>query len=142
MVLQEEFICLNWLEMLYLVSLAVRLRHQFKCRRCFYEALQQECIPKIYGAAHGIKGILEENFYDIGYEDEKELELLKTTFFRIRSVRYKLADPDVDDTDFKRLLEVFKNIISAISFITAGTTQWIPAIRSASTCKKSVMNAA
>jgi hypothetical protein len=45
----------------------------------FTEALKQDCIPKIYGAAHGIKGILEENLYDISCEDEKELELLKTT---------------------------------------------------------------
>ena len=87
----------------------------------FTEALQQECIPKIYGAAHGIKGILEENFYDIGYEDEKELELLKTTpSSALGSVRYKLADPDVDDTDFKRLLEVFKKYNIRYFFYNGG----------------------
>jgi len=26
------------------------------------EALKQDCITAVYGAAHGIKGILEENF--------------------------------------------------------------------------------
>ena len=31
----------------------------------FQEALKQECIENVYGAAHGIKGILEEKFYDI-----------------------------------------------------------------------------
>ena len=33
------------------------------------EALKQNDIPKVFGAAHGIKGILEENFYDMSYED-------------------------------------------------------------------------
>ena len=45
----------------------------------FQEALKQEAITAVYGAAHGIKGILDEKFYDIGKEDPYELELLKTT---------------------------------------------------------------
>ena len=32
----------------------------------FKEALRQDCITAVYGAAHGIKGVLEEKFYDIG----------------------------------------------------------------------------
>ena len=28
-------------------------------------ALKQGCITKVYGAAHGIKGMLEEEFYDM-----------------------------------------------------------------------------
>lgn len=76
----------------------------------FTEALKQKgIINKVFGAAHGIKGILEENFYDMGEEDPYELELLKTTpSSALGSVRYKMAHPDVDDTDYKRLLEVFK----------------------------------
>lgn len=75
----------------------------------FIEALGQENITKVYGAAHGIKGILTENFYDMGQEDMKELELLKyTPSSALGSVRYKLKDASVDDTDYKRLLEVFK----------------------------------
>ena len=58
----------------------------------FTEALKQDCIPKVFGAAHGIKGILEERFYDIGCEDPKELELMKTTpSSALGSVRYKLV---------------------------------------------------
>jgi len=45
------------------------------------EALKQDCITAVYGAAHGIKGILEENFFDMSKEDPYELELLKTTPF-------------------------------------------------------------
>jgi len=76
----------------------------------FTEALKQTgVIEKVYGAANGIVGILNEKFYDIGQEDPAELELLKTTpSSALGSCRYKLAKAEVDDTDYKRLLEVFK----------------------------------
>lgn len=75
----------------------------------FLEALDAENITAVYGAANGIKGVLDENFYDIGKEDRKELELLKyTPSSALGSVRYKLKDASVDDTDYKRIVEVFK----------------------------------
>jgi len=87
----------------------------------FTEALKQDCIPKVFGAAHGIRGILEEKFYDIGCEDPKEIELMKTTpSSALGSVRYKLADPDKDDTDYKRLLEVFKKYDIRYFFYNGG----------------------
>ncbi len=87
----------------------------------FIQALKEEAITKVYGAAHGIRGVLEENFYDIGQEDPKELELLKTTpSSALGSVRYKLADPDKDDTDYKRLLEVFKKYDIRYFFYNGG----------------------
>ena len=43
----------------------------------FIEALKQDKITAVYGAAHGIRGVLEENFYDISKEDMEELLLLK-----------------------------------------------------------------
>ncbi|MDD4295753.1 MAG: 6-phosphofructokinase [Ruminiclostridium sp.] len=87
----------------------------------FTEALKQNCIPKVFGAAHGIKGILEEKFYDIGCEDPKELELMKTTpSSALGSVRYKLASSEVDDTDYKRLLEVFKKYDIRYFFYNGG----------------------
>ncbi|MDR3217165.1 MAG: 6-phosphofructokinase [Clostridiaceae bacterium] len=74
----------------------------------FIEALKQELITEVYGAAHGIKGIIDEKFYDISKEDIKELELLKyTPSSALGSVRYKLKDVKDDDTDYKKLLEVF-----------------------------------
>lgn len=87
----------------------------------FTQALKEDAITKVYGAAHGIRGVLEENFYDIGQEDMKELELLKTTpSSALGSVRYKLADPDKDDTDYKRLLEVFKKYDIRYFFYNGG----------------------
>ena len=87
----------------------------------FTEALKQDCIPKVFGAAHGIKGILEERFYDIGCEDPKELELMKTTpSSALGSVRYKLANSEVDDTDYKRLLEIFKKYDIRYFFYNGG----------------------
>lgn len=87
----------------------------------FIEALNQDCITKVYGAAHGIKGILEEDFYDIGMEDKEELLLLKNTpSSALGSVRYKLKDASVDDTDYKRLLEVFKKYNIRYFFYNGG----------------------
>lgn len=75
----------------------------------FLTALKNKRITGVYGAIHGIKGVLNEDIIDISKEDKKQLKLLKTTpSSLIGSVRYKLADPETDDTDYKKLLEVFK----------------------------------
>ncbi len=87
----------------------------------FTQALKEENITKVYGAAHGIKGVLEEMLYDMGEEDPKELELLKTTpSSALGSVRYKLADAEDDDTDYKRMLEVFKKYDVRYFFYNGG----------------------
>ena len=55
----------------------------------FLEGLASSEITAVYGAAHGIKGILNEEFYDIGKEDKEELLLLKNTpSSAMGSVRY------------------------------------------------------
>lgn len=87
----------------------------------FTEGLASANVTAVYGAAHGIKGILEEEFYDIGKEDPKEIELLKyTPSSALGSVRYKLKDASVDDTDYKRLLEVFKKYDVRYFFYNGG----------------------
>ena len=87
----------------------------------FLEALKQENITRVYGAKHGIKGILEEEFFDINQEDIKELELLKTTpASMIGSVRYKLKDLEKDPSDYERLLEVFKKYNIRYFFYNGG----------------------
>lgn len=87
----------------------------------FLEALNQPNITRVYGAAHGIKGILNEEFYDINQEDVKELELLKTTpSSMIGSVRYKLKPLEVDDSEYKKLLEVFKKYNIRYFFYNGG----------------------
>ncbi|MGE5614094.1 MAG: 6-phosphofructokinase [Bacillota bacterium] len=87
----------------------------------FQEALKQKSITAVYGAAHGIKGILEEKFYDIGKEDPYELELLKTTpSSALGSVRYKLKNAEDDDSDYKRILEVFRKYNIRYFFYNGG----------------------
>lgn len=87
----------------------------------FLEALDQANVTAVYGAANGIKGVLNEQFYDIGKEDRKELELLKyTPSSALGSVRYKLKDAAVDDTDYKRIVEVFKKYNVRYFFYNGG----------------------
>ena len=72
-------------------------------------ALKADCITCVLGAAHGIKGVLEDKLYDMGQESPAELDLLQfTPSSALGSCRYKLADPDQDDTDYKRILETFQ----------------------------------
>ena len=72
-------------------------------------ALDSGSITNVYGAEHGIKGVLADRLFDMSMEDPKELELLKyTPSSALGSCRYKMKDPDEDDTDYKRILEVFK----------------------------------
>ena len=88
----------------------------------FIEALKHnECITQVYGAKHGIRGILNEEFYDINAEDIKELNLLKTTpSSEIGSVRYKLKPLEQDDSEYQRLLEVFKKYNIRYFFYNGG----------------------
>ena len=87
----------------------------------FIEALKQDKITAVYGAAHGIKGVLEEEFYDISKEDMNELLLLKNTpSSALGSVRYKLKDAKKDDTDYKRIVEVFKKYNIRYFFYNGG----------------------
>ena len=76
----------------------------------FEEAFKHpDIIDKVYGAAHGIVGVLNEDFYDIGQEDPEEIKLLSGTPSSILgSCRYKLADPEQDEREYKKILEVFR----------------------------------
>ena len=75
----------------------------------FETALKQGCITKVLGAHHGIKGVINDDMFDMGKEDSYEISLLKTTpSSALGSVRYKLGDPQKDDTDYRKILEVFK----------------------------------
>ena len=87
----------------------------------FIEALKQENITNVYGASHGIRGILDEKFYLINEEDMSELELLKyTPSSALGSVRYKLKNFEADPTDYNRLLEVFKKYDIRYFFYNGG----------------------
>jgi ATP-dependent phosphofructokinase / diphosphate-dependent phosphofructokinase len=87
----------------------------------FIEALNQPNITEVYGAVHGIKGILNEEFYDIRQENIEELYLLKNTpSSAIGSVRYKLKNPKVDASEYQRLLEVFQKYNIRYFFYNGG----------------------
>lgn len=87
----------------------------------FIEALKQENITEVYGAVHGIKGVLNEEFYDIRQESLEELFLLKNTpSSAIGSVRFKLKDPKKDPSQYERLLEVFKKYNIRYFFYNGG----------------------
>ena len=87
----------------------------------FTEALKQGNITAGYGLEHGIVGLLNEKFFDMSKEDPKEIELLKyTPSSALGSVRYKLKDADVDDTDYKRILEVFEKYNVRYFFYNGG----------------------
>ena len=84
-------------------------------------ALESDCITKVLGARHGIKGVLDDDLIDMGKEDPKELELMKyTPSSALGSCRYKLKDPDEDDTDYKRILEIFKKYDVRYFFYNGG----------------------
>ena len=83
--------------------------------------LDADCITKVYGASHGIVGVLNDELFVMDEEDPAELELLKyTPSSALGSCRYKIADPDVDDTDYKRILEIFKKYDVRYFFYNGG----------------------
>ena len=84
-------------------------------------ALDAPEITKVYGAAHGIKGVLDDKLYVMDEEDPEELKLLlNTPSSELGSCRYKIADPEKDDTDYKRILEIFKKYNVRYFFYNGG----------------------
>ena len=84
-------------------------------------ALDAEEITKVYGAAHGIRGVLDDKLYVMDEEDPAELKLLlNTPSSELGSCRYKIADPEKDDMDYKRILEIFKKYNVRYFFYNGG----------------------
>lgn len=85
------------------------------------EALENESVTGVLCAHHGIKGVLDEDFFDISLEDKAELEALKhTPASAFGSVRYKLKNPAEDNTDYRRILQVFKKYDVRYFFYNGG----------------------
>ncbi len=84
-------------------------------------ALDAEEITRVYGAAHGIKGVLDDKLYVMDEEDPEELKLLlHTPSSELGSCRYKIAAPEDDDTDYKRILEILKKYNVRYFFYNGG----------------------
>ena len=98
-------------------------------------ALESDAITNVYGAAHGIRGVLDDRLYDIAQEDPDELRLLLHT-----------PSSELTRTRTIRITGVFwrssGNTTCATSSITAATTPWIPATRSAAICRRTIGTAA
>ncbi len=84
-------------------------------------ALKTGCITKVYGASHGIKGVLDDELFDMSLEDPKEISMLKyTPSSALGSCRYKLKDPDTDTTEYERILEIFRKYDVRYFFYNGG----------------------
>jgi len=84
-------------------------------------AIESEEITRVLGAAHGIVGVISGELYDLDLEDPDELALLPNTpASALGSCRYKIADPDRDDTDYKRILEIFRRYDVRYFFYNGG----------------------
>lgn len=72
-------------------------------------ALENDCITEVYGAKHGIVGIINNDLIDLKLEDPEELAYLPyTPSSALGSCRYKIDDPDTDETDYRHILSIFR----------------------------------
>jgi len=72
-------------------------------------AVRSGKIGKIFGANHGILGVLREELFDITAEKPETIEALKQTpAAAIGSCRYKLKTLDKSRADYERIIEVLK----------------------------------
>ena len=85
-------------------------------------ALAAEEITRVYGAANGIVGVLNDQLYDLNYEDMEELDLLRyTPASALGSCRHKLPDLDSDDDyEYRKILEIFKKYNVRYFFYNGG----------------------
>lgn len=69
---------------------------------------RQDIFGKVYGAWHGIEGVLKEELLDLSAQAPEEIALLGTSpaAGAIGTCRYKLKDNQKED--FERIIEVFK----------------------------------
>ena len=87
----------------------------------FDEAEKYNEIDRIYGSLNGIEGILNDNLIDLKEvlitENDKQL-LKRTPSTVLGSCRFKLKNSSDDDSDYKRITEVFKKYgITAFFYI-------------------------
>lgn len=73
------------------------------------EAFKTGEIEKVYGAANGVAGILNEELFLLNDEASEEIELLKATpASALGSCRYKLKSIEKNEADYQRIIDVFK----------------------------------
>ena len=73
------------------------------------EAFKSGEIDKVFGALHGVVGILNENLFIFNDESPEEIELMKfTPASALGSCRYKLKSIEANEKDYKRIIDVFE----------------------------------
>ena len=84
-------------------------------------ARADEHITRILAAHHGVKGILDDDIFDLDKEDEEQIELLPTTpASALGTCRVKLKKFEDDDSDYIKVLEVFKKYDVRYFFLIGG----------------------
>ena len=87
----------------------------------FVERTGCDSLAIAIGTSHGIVGVLNDELFVMDEEDPEELRyLLHTPSSELGSCRYKMKDPEVDDTDYKRILEIFKKYNVRYFFYNGG----------------------
>lgn len=72
------------------------------------EAKQHTNIGNVFVGINGILGALNEELCDVGHEQDEQIKALRhTPGGAFGSCRYKLKDPSQNDSEYKRLIEVF-----------------------------------
>ncbi len=84
-------------------------------------ALDSDVITNVYAMQNGIVGLLNDNLFDLSKEDPAELELMKyTPSSALGSCRYKLKDSEEDETDYIKILAMFKKYNIRYFFYNGG----------------------
>jgi 6-phosphofructokinase 1 len=85
------------------------------------EASASGKITKIYGAIHGIQGVLKNHFIDLTDSDEFFLErLAKTPAMYLGSCRFKLPDMSEDKSMYEKIFAKFKEMDVAEFYYIGG----------------------
>ena len=66
---------------------------------------------KVFGATNGIKGVINDDFIDLGevfFNEEKRSLLKNTPGAYLGSCRIKLPEPETDDEMYKKIFETFR----------------------------------
>jgi 6-phosphofructokinase 1 len=80
-------------------------------------ALDAPEITNVYGAAHGVTGILNDILYDLAKEDDNELKLLMNTpSSELGACRYKIKNEE----ELHRIYEIFKKYDIRYFFYNGG----------------------
>ncbi|MGN0435256.1 MAG: 6-phosphofructokinase [Wujia sp.] len=88
------------------VLLGVRESEKYKC---------------IYGAIHGIQGVLSEQFLDLSEADNEFIQKLKTTpAMYLGSCRFKLPDMKAESSVYENIFQVFEKLDIGAFFYIGG----------------------